>query len=124
MKRFMAGAIVAVVIIAAGVLVWYGLDDQARGIVVGVLLGVGGLATGVLLALAAVAILLLINLRWTVSQNAKPPIVLPGAGPPARPQSQWYPPQLRAPRQWGGTILGVEDVEAALRESIQEDSLQ
>jgi len=113
MKRLFAGAITFVVIITASVVVWYQLNDQARGIVVGVLLGAGGFAAGVLLALSVVAIFLLINLRWSVTPQSKPPIVLPGTQPalPAPPQQQWHrPPQYRNPRRWWD-IVGAEDVE-------------
>lgn len=111
MKRFFGGAMVAVALIAAVVLVWYGLNDQAKGLVVGVMLGAGGIVVGILVALAVVGVLLLMNLRWSV-QAAKPPVILPGIQPalPAPQQQQWSAPRRRSPRAWE-SFVGVEDVE-------------
>ena len=113
MKKFIGGAMVAVAIIAAAVLIWYGLEDQAQGIVVGVLLGAAGIVVGVLLALAVVAIFLLLQLRWSVNQG-KPPVILPGNVPAlSAPPQQWYAPP-RAPRHWEN-VLGADDEEARSR---------
>lgn len=117
MRKFLGGAMVAVAIIVAAVFIWYGLEDQAQGLVVGVLLGAAGIVVGVLLALAVVAIFLLLQLRWSVNQGAKPPIFLPGNQPalPTPSQQQWYPPR-RSPREWDGVVLGRDDIEQSSRE--------
>lgn len=113
-KHFVAGSSVTIMLASVGILVWYGLNDQARGIVVGVLLGIAGLLAGLTLALAIVGVMLLVNLRWSV-HNAKPPPMLhsaqsaPGLAAPSG--QQMYPPHFRPARHWH--MVGEDDIEDA-----------
>lgn len=113
MKRFMAGMIIAVAVIAGVVVVWLSLHDQTKGILIGVVIGFLGLVLGVVVALAVVGVLLLMKLHWGVNvptSRATPPVVIMGgrwqddhlALPPP---GQGQP--VQAPRAW--QVLGGED---------------
>lgn len=121
MKRFTAGMIVAVTILALIAGIWFSLDDQAKGIVVGLIMGGIGVLVGVVLGLAIVALFLLYNLRWQI-QGKSQPAMMAGSGHPALPapvpQYSYYPPQqpptwARSARTWRG--LGEEDMPPGTR---------
>jgi len=122
MKKFGCGIAAAFLLLAIVALVWLSLDEQSKGIVVGLLLGAVGTVIGVILALAVVCVFLLLNMRWQI-QGGKPtpPIVMgwPGYGHPGLPppanmvDGQWhYPPSQpawhRQGRGWH--VLGGEDM--------------
>lgn len=120
MKKFGCGIGVAVVALAIVAGIWFSLDEQARGIVVGLLLGGVGMLIGVILALAVVAIFLLYNLNWHVRSGGQPVMHGPGqqaALPAPDPQFSYYPPQAppwsRPARSWRG--LGAEDMPPGTR---------
>lgn len=122
MKKFGCGVGAAFLLLAIVALVWLTLDEQSKGIVVGLLLGAVGTVIGVIIALAVVCIFLLLNMRWQVQGKAAPPIVMgwPGNGhiPLAPPETmegqyQWGPPPAqpawrRPGRGWH--VLGGEDM--------------
>lgn len=115
MRKFFAGALVMVALIIAGVLIWYGLNDQAQGLVLGFGMGAVGLGAGVVIALAFVGIVFLLRLRYDASPRyptPQPPIIIQGgvvpgleAGTPVYPA----PPlaQRRTQRNWQN--IGGED---------------
>ena len=110
MKKVVAGALITIIILAICLVIWLSLDDQARGVVVGVLLGIVGLIAGIIVALAAVGILLLIQLRWSVNSSTASPM-LHGQNTPQLPTaSMWQqaPPTRRPQREWD--VVGAEDV--------------
>lgn len=107
MRKFAAGVTITLILLGVGLLIWYGLNDQARGLVVGVLLGIIGLAAGVILAFAVVGIFLLINLRWSVTSATAPPVL---HGSPPLPLDLPRPvPQGWRRREWD--VVGAEDVQ-------------
>lgn len=113
MKRLAIISGVIVIVVVASIIVWYSLDSQARGVVLGVLLGVGGLFLGAVLAFAVVGMLLLWKLVWQVQQQPPRPMILPTPGQvPALPPGQdWQPaPRRRIPRDW--RILGRDATQA------------
>lgn len=121
MRKFTMGIVVTPLLVAGIVVVWLSLGEQAKGIVIGLILGGIGMLIGIILALAVVAIFLLWNLRWSV-QNA-PPVLRHGAPtyqalpPPAHTETYYPPPRpewARGNRQW--QILGRDDMPPSARQ--------
>lgn len=118
MRKFVAGGVVAIIILALIALMWFSLDEQAKGVIVGLILGGVGMLVGIALALAVVAIFLLYQLRWQVQGSQASPMFPPGTAPPlALPPGQaefnYYPPPRRPEwarpgRDW--QVLGEEDM--------------
>jgi len=115
MKKFGAGIISALTFLAIAALIWLSLDEQAKGIVVGLLVGAAGMLCGITVALAIVALFLLAQMRWQVQGSPhQPPIVMgyPPAALPA-PDHTVYPPPPKAAWDRLGRhfrILGEEDM--------------
>ena len=107
MRKFAAGVVITLILLGAALLVWYSLDDQAQGLVVGVLLGIVGLAAGVVLAFAVVGVFLLVNLRWSVTSATAPP-AMHGTPPLGLPAPEFAPRGWRGKRHWN--VVGAEDV--------------
>lgn len=81
MRKFGAGMVCMLVLLAVVLGVWLSLGKEARGIIVGVGLGIAGAVCGAAFALAGVAILLLLRLRWDMQSKPQAPIVLGGGYP-------------------------------------------
>jgi hypothetical protein len=117
MKRFFAGALATVGVIGTGGVIWLALNQQSRGILMGVGVCTGGMFLGATMAMAVVGVLLLAKLTWGVNVSAPQPpqIVLHGGGrqqePGLLPPAQYGPPPaaIRPPRQWD--VLGADDVD-------------
>lgn len=125
MRRFAAGMLVAMVVLGVVALVWFSLNDQAKGLILGLIMGGVGMVVGVILALAIVAVFLLYNLRWQI-QGKSPPVIMAGSGHPALaapdPSYTYYPPQAapqgRPVRSWQG--VGVEDMPSPATRPMEE----
>ncbi len=117
MNRFLAGVLITAAGLAIPVGVWFSLDTQARGVVVGVAIGGAGACLGAISALAIVGLVLLRSLQWSVAPGGRqgapppPPVVIVGRealGLPA-PQDQGEfsntpPSNWRKVREW--EVLG------------------
>ena len=118
MKKFTAGIISALALLAIIALVWFSLNEQTKGVVVGLLLGGAGALCGFTTALAIVALFLLARMRWQVQGNPHQPPIVMGYPPPALPAPGQeghtvYPPPSRP--AWDRPdrhfkILGEEDI--------------
>jgi hypothetical protein len=118
MRKVGAGLVIVLALVGLGAVIWLSLDEQAKGVLVGIVVGGVGAFVGFVVALAVVAIFLLYNLRWQVQGRQLPPPMVHGsqqglpALPPGRPEYHYYPPPqptwARSPRDW--QILGEDDM--------------
>jgi len=83
MKKFGCGMGFMLALLGIAVVVWFSLDEQAKGIVIGIGLGLVGAIIGGAFALALVAIFLLAQMRWQVQGRPQAPPIVMGYPPPA-----------------------------------------
>lgn len=124
MEKFGCGVLVTILILGIIAGIWFSLDEQSKGIVVGLLLGGAGMLVGFAVALAVVCIFLLRTMHWQVQGGkSTQPIVMgwPGYGHTPLPppegtmegQYQWHPPPPQTSWQRPGrgwNVLGGEDM--------------
>lgn len=115
MKKFFAGVVVAVLIIVSVAGGWGLAGQKERGVVIGLLAGLGGLLIGAMAAMSVVGALLLMKLVWSVDSSpgrAPQSVVIHGL---SNPQAVPGQPALPPPAGWGPerrwNVLGqAEDV--------------
>lgn len=125
MRKFGCGMGFMLFLLGVAIMVWFSLDEQAKGIVVGIGLGLVGALIGGAFALALVAIFLLVQMRWQVQGRPQTPIVMgypPPAGylqaPPQEGDWSVHPPPANAHWNRGGRgfqVIGGEDVPPGTR---------
>jgi len=120
MRKFGCGMGAMLALLGIAAIVWFSLDEQAKGIVIGIGLGLVGAIIGGAFALALVAIFLLAQMRWQVQGRPQAPIVMggwpPSAGylqPPVDAEFSVHPPP--ADPHWkrpgrGFQVIGGDDV--------------
>lgn len=118
MRKFGCGMGFMLLLLGIVTIIWFSLDDQAKGIIVGVALGLAGAIIGFMFALSIVAIFLMAQMRWQVQGRPQAPIIM-GYSPPAGylqapPESDWsvHPPP--ASPHWerpgrGFQVIGGDD---------------